>query len=285
MRGIIIIILLGFSGTLFAQEKSTRSSDKSKASQNGSSTKSKSSKSKSGKSQSSKPTKPKVKDEDAENQKITHKTPPKDDPSEEQDLTKKKSEYGRPTSIQSAELKEFPSLAEDRRQLIIGALTTAAESPWLPYKFGGTDPKDGGFDCSGAMYYVMSKAGLKPPRTSADQYLWLKSNDRLVEVAAGIRSLEHPVFKDLKPGDLLFWGGTYAPADGRTVNITHVALYLGREKKDGNSVMINATDGRSYRGTKANGFGVYDFKLPREGNRAVFMGYGTPPGIETSKAE
>ena len=33
-------------------------------------------------------------------------------------------------------------------------------------------------------------------------------------------------------------------------------MYLGREKRDGLQVMANATDGRSYRGTKANGYGI-----------------------------
>jgi cell wall-associated NlpC family hydrolase len=129
------------------------------------------------------------------------------------------------------------------------------------------------------MYFVMTESGLKPPRTSANQYLWLKEQGRLMEVPADTRLLGDPWFKDLQPGDLLFWGGTYAPTDGRKVNLTHVALYLGHKKKDGNTVMINATDGRSYRGTQSNGYGGYDFRLPREGSKSVFMGSGTPPGI------
>jgi cell wall-associated NlpC family hydrolase len=124
------------------------------------------------------------------------------------------------------------------------------------------------------MYFVMTESGLKPPRTSANQYLWLKEQGRLMEVPADTRLLGDPWFKDLQPGDLLFWGGTYAPTDGRKVNLTHVALYLGHKKKDGNTVMINATDG-----TQSNGYGGYDFRLPREGSKSVFMGSGTPPGI------
>lgn len=190
-----------------------------------------------------------------------------------------KGNYGKPARITTAELKEFDGLPDDRKKLIRKAIEVASESPWLPYLFGGSAPKDGGFDCSGAMFYVLTEAGLEPPRTSANLFLWLKDNLRLVEPGEAARSLDTPDFKDLQPGDLLFWGGTYAPSDGRKVNITHVALYLGHEKKDGNAVMINATDGRSYRGVKANGYGVYDFRLPREGSKAVFMGYGTPPGI------
>ena len=190
-----------------------------------------------------------------------------------------KAAYGRPALITVAQLKEFETLPADRKKLIERAIAVAKDSPWLPYQFGGSDPKDGGFDCSGAMYFVMQKAGLAPPRTSAEQFLWLKENDRLIEVSADAVALDHLALKKLQPGDLLFWGGTYTPGDGRQVNITHVALYLGHEKGDGRAVMINATDGRSYRGVKANGYGVYDFQLPREGSKAVFMGYGTPPGI------
>lgn len=43
--------------------------------------------------------------------------------------------------------------------------------------------------------------------------------------------------------------------------------------------MINSTDGRSYRGVEANGYGVYDFRMLKAGGRSVFTGYGRPPGI------
>jgi cell wall-associated NlpC family hydrolase len=196
----------------------------------------------------------------------------------------KKSPHGKPAVISTTDLAGFDALPEDRKKLIQQAITTAQTSPWLPYKFGGSDPKDGGFDCSGAMYFVMNAAGLKPPRTSADQYLWIKEADRLHEVPTDVRDIDHPGLATLTPGDLLFWSGTYAPSDGRTANITHVAMYLGKEKKDQRPVMINATDGRSYRGTQANGYGVYDFYLPREGSKAVFAGFGTPPGIAEKPA-
>lgn len=190
-----------------------------------------------------------------------------------------KSEHGRPALIATSDLIDFEKLPEDRRKLIEGAVTVARDSPWLPYKFGGSSPADGGFDCSGAMYFVMNKAGLKPPRTSADQYLWVKEGGNLHEVTTAVSKLEDPLLAELRPGDLLFWEGTYEPTDGRKVNITHVAIYLGREKKDKRHVMINATDGRSYRGKQANGYGVYDFYLPKEGGKSKFAGFGTPPGI------
>lgn len=194
--------------------------------------------------------------------------------------SKEKKNHGKPAVIDTEKLVEFETLPDDRKNLIRNAIEVAKTSPWLPYVFGGSDPKAGGFDCSGAMYYVMCKVDLEPPRSSAEQFLWLKENNRLTEISSSVKSLDHPDFKKLMPGDLLFWGGTYAPADGRKVDITHVAMYLGHEKSDNRAVMINATDGRSYRGKQANGYGVYDFQLPREGSKAVFMGYGTPPGIK-----
>jgi peptidoglycan DL-endopeptidase CwlO len=181
--------------------------------------------------------------------------------------------------IATADLADFDSLPDDRRKLIGGAIATARDSPWMPYTARGAAPSDGGFDCSGAMYFVMRKAGLDPPRTAAGQLQWLKQNDRLHEVPPGALDLNHQGFKDLHPGDLLFWGRRASVDAGAMEEITHVAMFLGYEKKDNLAVMINSTDGRSYRGTKANGYGVYDFRLPSAEARISFIGYGSPPGI------
>lgn len=79
----------------------------------------------------------------------------------------------RPARTRSGDLAGFASLPDARRQLVGIALAVAWESPWLPYLAGGADPEDGGFDCSGAMYFVMRKAGLEPPRSSGAQMEWL----------------------------------------------------------------------------------------------------------------
>jgi peptidoglycan DL-endopeptidase CwlO len=129
------------------------------------------------------------------------------------------------------------------------------------------------------MYFIMRKAGLDPPRTAAGQLQWLERNDRFHEVPPGAVNLKHPSLKDLRPGDLLFWGRRGSVDAGAKEEITHVAMFLGNEKTDNLPVMINSTDGRSYRGIKANGYGVYDFRLPPAAARVVFIGYGTPPGI------
>lgn len=190
-----------------------------------------------------------------------------------------KTSNGKPAIIATADLDHFDSLPVDRRKLIQVAIAVASESPWLPYTARGSVPADGGFDCSGAMYFVMRRAGLDPPRTSAAQLQWVKQNGGLHEVPPDALALAHPSLKILRPGDLLFWGRTGSVADGKKAEITHVAMFLGYEKKDNLPVMINSTDGRSYRGIKANGYGVYDFRLPHAGSKVTFIGYGSPPGI------
>lgn len=181
--------------------------------------------------------------------------------------------------LETSELRGFAELSEGRRKLIEAAIETGKEVAGMPYLYGGNGAEDGGFDCSGAMHYVLRKAGLKPPRTSSDQFLWVRENSKLHLVSINAADTDDKSLSELKPGDLVFWVGTYEPTDGRLTKITHVAIFLGYEKKDGRAVMINATDGRSYRGRKGNGFGVYDFRVPRKGSKSRMVGYGTPPGL------
>lgn len=187
--------------------------------------------------------------------------------------------HGRPAIISIKELADFEILPAERKRLIEIAITVATQSPWLPYLYGSADPALGGLDCSGAMYYVMNRAGLAPPRTAAAQYHWLDDQQRLHLVAEGAESGEHPSLRWLKPGDLLFWSTGDTADHGEIVTITHVAMYLGRETRDGRKIMINSTDGRSYRGIQSNGYGIYDFKMPTTGSKSKLIGYGTPPGI------
>lgn len=194
-------------------------------------------------------------------------------------LSTVRSGFGKPAVIAAVELAGFGALPADRRKLIEAAIAIARDSPWLPYTVRGTEPSDGGFDCSGAMYFVMRKIGLDPPRTSAAQLEWLKRNDRLHLVPVDVVKLNHPTLTDLLPGDLLFWGRPGSIDAGVSVQITHVAMFLGHESEDHHAVMINSTDGRSYRSVKSNGYGVYDFRLPVAGATIRFIGYGTPPGI------
>ena len=190
-----------------------------------------------------------------------------------------RSGFGQPVIIATTDLVEFGQLSAGRQRLVATAIALGKNSPWLPYVYGGADPALGGVDCSGAMYYVMTQLGLDPPRTAAGQYEWLRDSLRLHIIPDEASTTEHLSLAWLLPGDLLFWSAPAASSELRIVHITHVAMYLGREKKDGRQVMINATDGRSYRGTQANGYGVYDFRMPRAAATSRLIGYGLPPGI------
>jgi len=190
----------------------------------------------------------------------------------------------KPAIIASTSLAGFATLSASRQELIESALALAANSPWLPYVYGGADPALGGLDCSGAMYYVMTQCGLSPPRSSAGQYDWLRDHQQLHRVASAASDTNDPSLAGLRPGDLLFWASGPWADDATVVSITHVAMYLGRETKDGWQIMINSTDGRSYRGIKANGYGVYDFRLPPAESKSKLVGYGPPPGIAEIKA-
>lgn len=183
----------------------------------------------------------------------------------------------RPARIKIEDLSEFAALSPGRKRLIEIALTVVQESPWLPYVTGSADPARGGFDCSGAMYFVMRKADLRPPRSSGAQMEWLKQHGSLQSVSAEAMDLTHPSLAGLKPGDLLFWAMTSPLGQ---IRVHHVEMYLGKEKKDGRPVMIGSTDGRSYRGQKANGYGIHDFRVPKKDSASKLIGYGPPPGIK-----
>ena len=103
--------------------------------------------------------------------------------------------FGKPALIAASDLADFDSLPADRRKLIETAIAVARDSPWLPYTARGNEPADGGFDCSGAMYFVMRKAELDPPRVAAAQFQWLKRNDRMHLVPANASGSESPGFE------------------------------------------------------------------------------------------
>lgn len=72
------------------------------------------------------------------------------------------------------------------------------------YIWGGKSPSDGGFDCTGLLYYVYGQYGYKLYRTSP----W--ENGTQVDL------------NSMKPGDVMVFSST-----GSWNNITHVAMYIG----------------------------------------------------------
>ncbi len=152
----------------------------------------------------------------------------------------------------------------------------------LYYKYGSADPANGGMDCSGFVYFVLKQNGVGDvPRDSSEQYVWLRRARQFEPVLS--QKDDSFELEDLKPGDLLFWTGTYSIV--RDPPITHAMIYLGRERKTGQRVMVGASDGRIYQGQSRNGVSVFDFRIQRaektdeEKLRPTFVGYGHIPGL------
>jgi len=104
----------------------------------------------------------------------------------------------------------------------------------------------------------LSKNGFSPtcPRDSSQQYVWVRKAGNFYAVLS--RKEDSFEFDDLKPGDLLFWRGTYNI--DRDPPITHTMIYLGREKRTNKRVMLGSSDGRTYDGKQRWGVSVFDFK-------------------------
>ena len=161
-------------------------------------------------------------------------------------------------TIATSDLRNFDKQPKQVRELIgtLLELTTMG----LGYKYGSADPKAGGMDCSGTMYYALRKHGfMKVPRMANLQYRWIWEKGRIYPVVS-----ENPKTFELsrmEPGDMLFWSGTYDV--DRDPPVTHSMIFLGWLTKDGRPVMVGASNGRSYEGKARNGVSVFDFRLPR----------------------
>ena len=166
------------------------------------------------------------------------------------------------------------------RQIIESGLDLTKQN--LNYTYGSADPANGGMDCSGFVYYVLRQNGFTDvPRDSSQQYVWVRKAGNFQAVLS--RHEDSFELDALKPGDLLFWIGTYKI--DRDPPITHAMIYLGREKRTNKRIMVGASDGRTYDGKQRFGVSIFDFKLskPPDSNDAklspVFVGYGRIPGL------
>lgn len=145
----------------------------------------------------------------------------------------------------------------------------------LRYSFGSARPENGGLDCSGTVHHVLSRVGYRNvPRQSNHQYYWVKEYGRMNHE----NHLDAGVLRRLRPGDLLFWRGTYRTGK-RWPNISHVMIYSGKDPKTGKHYMFG---GRS-RGRRGLNGAEIDFFILREGESegrsGRFVGYGRPPGL------
>ena len=178
------------------------------------------------------------------------------------------------------EISGYDSYSSKVRQILDAGLELTKQN--LGYTYGSADPANGGMDCSGFIYYLLTENGFKDvPRDSSQQYVWLRKAGNF----KAVNSRQEDTFEldELVPGDLLFWTGTYAIE--RDPPITHAMIYLGREKGTNQRIMVGASDGRTYKGESRYGVSVFDFKIPRPGKTDEgrttpnFIGYGHVPGL------
>src|SRR6266576_3377673 len=214
----------------------------------------------------------------------TASPPPSQMPAPQKSVLPQNKGRGAPNVTLSPQaIMNFESYPSKVQKLLASALELTTRN--LDYKYGSADPANGGMDCSGFVYYVLNQNGVAPyvPDDSKDQYTWLRSAGTFEPVVSGKNdSFE---LKELKPGDLLFWSGTYSME--RDPPITHAMIYLGREKKTGARVMVGASDGRTYQSQQRFGVSVFEFKMPRvdkgeieDGKvRPRFVGYAHIPGL------
>jgi len=183
-------------------------------------------------------------------------------------------------SLSPEEIEDSDSYPLKVRQIIDAGLALTKQN--LGYTYGSADPANGGMDCSGFVYYVLKQNGFPDvPRDSSQQCVWVRKGGNFKAVVS--RKEDSFELDDLKPGDLLFWRGTYNI--DRDPPITHSMIYLGREKRTNKRVMVGSSDGRTYDGKQRWGVSVFDFKLPpppKSGDAKispVFVGYGRIPGL------
>ena len=174
----------------------------------------------------------------------------------------------------------FDTYPSKVRQILDAGLALTKQN--LGYTYGSADPANGGMDCSGFIYYLLTESGFKDvPRDSSQQYVWVRKAGDFNAVLS--RKEDTFELDNLKPGDLLFWSGTYNI--DRDPPITHTMIYLGREKRTKKRVMVGSSDGRTYDGKQRFGVSVFDFKMPpppQSGDAKispVFVGYGRIPGL------
>jgi peptidoglycan DL-endopeptidase CwlO len=205
-------------------------------------------------------------------------------PSEEESPSASPSPSGKKgvpnATISPNELSGYDDYPVEVRKLVDTSLELTKQN--LTYKYGSADPANGGMDCSGFVYYILTQNGLQDvPRDSSQQYIWVRKSGNFRAVVS--RNSDTFELDELKPGDLLFWTGTYNIE--RDPPITHSMIYLGKKKDTDRRIMVGASDGRSFDGIQRFGVSVFDFKLSKpkadKDTRLspLFVGYGRIPGL------
>jgi len=196
---------------------------------------------------------------------------------------------GHVATLAVSDLREYESQSPAVKRLLASALMLTTLN--LAYQYGSSDPQKGGMDCSGTVYYLLNQAGLKDvPRDASGMYKWVWTRSRFQAVTSS--NPDTFELAPLKPGDLLFWTGTYRVDHDPPV--THIMIYLGINRHSGHRVMVGASEGRPFDGKSRYGVSVFDFIMPSQRRstdnisnapaapelQSRFIGYGSIPGLE-----
>ena len=114
--------------------------------------------------------------------------------------------------VDVADVEDFRGWAETRTLDAESIVRTAKSFLGVPYMWGGNTSKY--FDCSGLSHFTYRMCGVLLPRDAKDQI----NTGRKIPVD----------LRKMQAGDLVFFG---RKADGgKTVKVTHVAIYIGDGK-------------------------------------------------------
>jgi cell wall-associated NlpC family hydrolase len=175
-------------------------------------------------------------------------------------------------SISTKEIVDYEKYSPVIKELISTAISLSSQH--LTYTYGSAHPKNGGMDCSGTINYLLQTKLKEVPRASDQLYLWAIEKGKFHPVKSN--HFESAEFSHLKPGDLLFWSGTYPIK--RDVPITHVMIYIGKNQQN-QPLMFGASNGRTYQGKKMWGVSIFDFQLPNAESKSRFVGYSCIPNL------
>ncbi|HXM33489.1 MAG TPA: NlpC/P60 family protein, partial [Chthoniobacterales bacterium] len=85
----------------------------------------------------------------------------------------KEKKKGAPATISASNITGYDAYPDKVRKIIDAALELTTRN--LDYKYGSADPANGGMDCSGFVFYVLTQNGVRDvPRDSSQQYVWLR---------------------------------------------------------------------------------------------------------------
>lgn len=205
---------------------------------------------------------------------------PAEEEAESTPSPKKEKQTGSIYPLDVSSLREYPRLAPEVQRLLRVACGLTQQG--LRYQYGSADPKNGGMDCSGFVNYVLRQVGIDdPPRQANLMYSWV----RKAGLFRAVLSVDGRTFElnELRPGDLVFWTGTYSIS--RDPPVTHVMIYVGTDT-EGHRWMVGASEGRYAMGRPRAGVSAFEFKLPGfppppryTSGTSRFVGYGHIPGL------